>query len=168
MRKLSILKALVDFIWFVNCLPLLLFMLIITVIIFFDVDAIQIFDSIEIDSSMSSWFIKLFMICIDILCGVLVYSFHLFRMTLGCFRRRKPFDNLVITNFDKIGKLLFGLGIVCTVLFFCVHLYFKSRLTINLGITPYVFMACLGLFFMVLSEVFKIAKTAREENELTV
>ncbi|MGR7812960.1 DUF2975 domain-containing protein [Lacinutrix undariae] len=168
MRKLSILKALIDFIWFVNCLPFLLFMLIITVIVFFDVEAIEIFDSIEIDSSMSPWFIKLFMVCIDILCGVAVYCFYLFRKTLTCFRRRKPFDDLVIDNYNKIGKLLFGLGIVCAVLFFCINLFFKNRFTINLGVTPYLLMSCLGLFFMVLSEAFKIAKTAKEENELTV
>ena len=39
---------------------------------------------------------------------------------------------------------------------------------INLGLTPYLILICLGLFFMVLSEVFKVAKHAKEENELTV
>ena len=29
-------------------------------------------------------------------------------------------------------------------------------------------LICLGLFFMVLSEVFKVAKRAKEENNLTI
>jgi hypothetical protein len=67
-----------------------------------------------------------------------------------------------------MGNLLVATGIAATVLFFVIKLIFESRFEIHLGLTPYVFIVCLGLFFMVLSEIFKIAKTAKQENDLTI
>jgi membrane protease YdiL (CAAX protease family) len=99
---------------------------------------------------------------------VLIYSFFLFRKTLRYFQKVKPFDQKVIRYFNTIGMLLSISGLTASVLTFLSRLVFKNSIEINLGITPYLFLICLGLFFMVLSEVFKVAKHAKEENELTV
>ena len=51
---------------------------------------------------------------------------------------------------------------------FIQQLILTSQFKVYVGISPQIMITCLGLFFMVLSEVFKIAKAAKEENELTV
>ena len=84
------------------------------------------------------------------------------------FQKVKPFHLDVIQNFYKIGYLLIAVGFVGSMLTFVSRLVVKGEFKINLGLTPYLILICLGLFFMVLSEVFKVAKHAKEENELTV
>lgn len=74
----------------------------------------------------------------------------------------------MINNFNKIGILLVASGIVASVLFFVFKLFIENKFEISLGLSPYLLLVCLGLFFMVLSEVFKIAKEAKEENQLTI
>jgi hypothetical protein len=51
---------------------------------------------------------------------------------------------------------------------FLYRLLYKSKFEIDLSFSPFILTLALGLFFMVLSEVFKIARTAKEENELTI
>jgi hypothetical protein len=91
-----------------------------------------------------------------------------FRKTLRYFQKVKPFHDEVIANFYKIGYLLTGIGLGSSVLFFLMRILFENKFKIHLGLSPYLMLVCLGLFFMVLSEVFKVAKHAKEENELTV
>ncbi|WP_414692206.1 DUF2975 domain-containing protein [Olleya sp. UBA1516] len=37
-----------------------------------------------------------------------------------------------------------------------------------MGFSSFLIMLCFGLFFMVLSEVFKVAKYTKQENDLTI
>ena len=83
MKKLYILKSLVDFVWYVTCIPLIPLTLFFAVYMFFDKEIIQLFFKLEL----------------------------------------------------------------------------------HLGISPYLSLICLGLFSMVLSELFKVVK---KENELTI
>ena len=169
MKKLVILKSLVDFIWIVTCIPLMPVMLFFCVFMFVNPETVDIFFDNEktvLDSSQLS--IQLFMLISVALIFVGIYCFYLFRKTLRYFQKVKPFHKDVISNFYKIGYLLSGIGVLGTVLVFVGRLVLKSELKINFGISPYLVTICLGLFFMVLSEVFKVAKQAKEENELTV
>jgi hypothetical protein len=59
-------------------------------------------------------------------------------------------------------------GISSSILFFVFRLFSDSKFQMSLGLTPYIFVICLGLFFMILSEVFMVAKHAKDENELTI
>lgn len=169
MRKLIILKSLVDFIWIVTCIPGILILLFFAVFIFVDPDALNVL--FKIDSSIletSTVAIQIFGLLFLILALVSIYCVYLFRKTLRYFQKVQPFHDDVIQNFYKLGYLLSGIGISASVLFFLSQLVFKSQLKINLGLSPYLILICLGLFFMVLSEVFKVAKYAKEENDLTV
>ncbi|REG89122.1 DUF2975 domain-containing protein [Winogradskyella sediminis] len=169
MRKLIILKSLIDFVWIVTCIPGILICLFLAVYMFVAPESLNLFldaDDSIIETSVLS--VQLFGLVFIVLGFVTIYCVYLFRKTLRYFQRVKPFHADVITNFYKIGYLLTGVGIIASVLIFLGQLVFTSQLKINLGLSPYLMLICLGLFFMVLSEVFKVAKKAKEENELTV
>ncbi len=169
MRKLIILKSLVDFIWIVSCIPgigLVLFFMVFMFVnpeslhLIFDID-----DSVLLTSKLNT---QIFGLVIATLALVGIYCFYLFRKTLRYFQQIKPFHEVVITNFYKIGYLLSAIGLTGTLVIFFARLVIKNEFKINFGFSPYVLLICLGLFFMVLSEVFKVAKHAKEENELTI
>lgn len=169
MRKLTILKSLIDFIWFVTCIPAILFLMFFAVYIFIEPEALNlILDTEDSVIEVSTITIQLFGLLFIALGLVTIYCVYLFRKTLRYFQKVKPFHEEVIANFYKLGYLLSGVGIASSVLFFLARLIFESEFKIQLGLSPYVMLICLGLFFMVLSEVFKVAKYAKEENDLTV
>ena len=100
------------------------------------------------------------------------YALYLFRKTLTLFKDYKFFDDQVIINFDRIGKAIITGFFITTI---PIYLYTMFTETVFLlkndeswftGDT--LFTLVLGLFFIVLSEVFRSAKTMQEENDLTV
>lgn len=169
MRKLQILKALVDFIWIVTCIPGLILLLLFVLFVFFRPDYLSVhFDIGNSGANFSDIEVRAMILLFIVLAVISIYCFYLFRKTIRYFQRIKPFHLDVIQNFYKIGYLLIGVGIAGSVLTIVSRLVFKGEFKINLGLTPYLILVCLGLFFMVLSEVFKVAKHAKEENDLTV
>lgn len=168
MKKLNILKTLVDILWIVSGIPLVPLTLFFAVYMFFDDEILKLFNVIDDGVIITPWSLKILVLLVIALVLISVYSFYLFRKTLRYFLRRNPFDDFVISTYNKIGNLLMISGIAGSILSFGFHLFFKSSLALNFGFSPYIFVICLGLFFMVLSETFKVAKTAKEENELTI
>lgn len=169
MRKLTILKSLIDFVWIFTCIPAILILLFLAVYMFIErVSLNLIFDSEESIVETSVLAVQIFGLLFVIVGFVTIYCVYLFRKTLRYFQKVKPFHIDVIENFYKIGYLLSGIGIASSVLFFLAQLFFKNEFKIHLGLSPYIMLISLGFFFMVLSEVFKVAKDAKEENELTV
>ncbi|WP_044404797.1 DUF2975 domain-containing protein [Lacinutrix sp. Hel_I_90] len=168
MKKLIILKSLVDFIWIVTCIPLIPLTLFISVYMFFNDEVLKVFNVLNQGVIITPWYLKVFVLLIALLLFVSIYSFYLFRKTLRFFQKRKPLDDFVIINYKKIGNLLMVSGCSGSLISFGFHLFLKQRLQLNFGLGPYLFLVCLGLFFLVLSETFKVAKEAKEENELTV
>ena len=168
MRKLIILKSLVDFIWIVSVIPVIGLLLFFSVYIFINPDVIKlIFDSDSTQLSTGLW-AKVFALILIISALIVMYCFYLFRKTLRYFQKVKPFHTDVIMNFNRIGILLAISGTLSIVILFIAQLVVFSKFKVALGLTPNVILICLGLFFTVLSEVFKVAKQAKEENELTI
>ena len=169
MRKLIILKSLVDFVWIVTCIPMLLLMAFFTVYMFIDPNALDIvFDEMTFSNTAPNYAKQIFGLLYIIMVSLLIYCLFIFRKTLRYFQKIKPFHIDVIRNFYKIGYLLSGIGVFGSLLFFIARLVSQGQFKINLGLSPFILLVCLGLFFMILSEVFKVAKQAKEENELTV
>jgi hypothetical protein len=169
MRKLIILKSLIDFVWILTCIPLIPMVLFFVVMTFMDSDIIRVLPGYgQEDGEIGGWPVKLTILIGGLVIYVNIYCVYLFRKTLRYFQKVKPFHNRVITNFGIIGNFLCYSGLVSLVLAIISAVYFKSEIKINLGFSPYLFITGLGLFFMVLSEVFKVAKHAKEENELTI
>ena len=169
MRKLIILKSLIDFIWIVSCLPLIPIGLFFSVYMFFNESVAKIpFNLNDSEIINPDPELKVFLLLLIALIFVVIYCIFIFRKILRLFLQRKAFDITVINNFNKIGILLVTSGIIASVLFFIFKLFFENNFELSLGLIPYLLLVCLGLFFMVLSEVFRIAKQAKEENELTI
>ncbi|WP_179351138.1 DUF2975 domain-containing protein [Winogradskyella vidalii] len=169
MRKLVILKSLIDVVWILTCIPSILLCLFLMVYMFVAPESLSLF--VDINDSIfetSTLAIQMFGLIFIVLALATIYCVYLFRKTLRYFQKVKPFHKVVIANFYKIGYLLSGIGIVSSALVFTAQLVFKSEFKIHLGLSPYLMLICLGLFFMVFSEVFRVAKYAKEENDLTV
>ena len=168
MKKLSVLKNLIDFIWIVSCIPLAILLIAFSIYMFFDSEILRIMNT-TIDGDVNSqWYLKLFVLFFVALVLVTIYCFYLFRKALRYYQKRKPFDSFVIHTYHKIGKLLVITSVLGGITSFVFNLVFKSELMISLGFSPYFFGACLGLFFMVLSETFIIAKKSKEDSDLTI
>lgn len=89
------------------------------------------------------------------------------RETLNDLSEGKYFTSLVISNFNKIGKLfiLCGIGSVLVKFILGLILNFSLRVGIDSALVLFIIT---GLFFMFLSEVFAKGKHLKEENDLTI
>ena len=168
MKKLNILKTIVDIFWIFS-LPIIPFVLIAIPYIFivdnfsfldfkimgFDMETIDFPTKMMLVSSMISYLI-------------LIYCVYIFRKIVEYFVRNKIFDNLVLKNLNKMGVLL----IICSFLegipSMLYGVFYNEEITIEFGFSPFILLLCMGLFFMILSEIFKISKTMKEENQLTI
>jgi hypothetical protein len=164
---LIVLKSLIDFVWIVTCIPAILILSFFAVYMFVDPVSLDFFFD-KVDSEAPKLTIQILGLLLVVIFFIGIYCLYIFRKTLRYFKQAKPFHIDVINNFNRIGRLLSAIGVGGALLFFVARLILKNQLTINLGLSPYVLLICLGLFFMVLSEVFKVAKHAKEENDLTV
>ncbi len=173
MRKLWILKTILDFLFIILimlgailalCFGLFLFSGDVKMLsIFFTVKDIKGVNTIGETEAF------LMLIIIMIVYGLFVYSIFVLRKIIRLFTRMKLFEPYVIKGFHRMG--------LCFVLIAClsnipVFLYkiFQGNIYIEFhsGLGSFLSVLCLGLFFMILSTIFKIAKHAKEENELTI
>ncbi|MDT0295283.1 DUF2975 domain-containing protein [Mesonia ostreae] len=169
MRKLILLKSLVDFIWIVTGVPAILLGIALIPCLFIYTSIFETFSILPEETLVTNNFLVQFMVLILILSFLSsMYSFYLFRKIIRYFQKAQPFDLFVINSFNKIGWILSIAGLVSSITLILLRLMLESRITIRLGATPYLIMICLGLFFMVLSETFRVAKNQKEENELTI
>ena len=170
MRKLQILKTLVDLFWFFSIIAIV-FLIIFIPFMFFTNQVIDIpikingGEIIVIDLST-----KFLLLVAVISYFFFVYGIFELRKVLSLFQKRIIFDAEVITLLDKTGKSFFLASIISTIAVLAYSIINKPEVSIEFGgdFSSFLFTSSLGLFFMVLSEVFKIAKNMKEENELTI
>ncbi|MDG2194980.1 MAG: DUF2975 domain-containing protein [Polaribacter sp.] len=168
MKKIKILKYLVDFIWIITApigVPLIL--LCIPAIFFYDFTDLNI-EIHGIELVVQDLYSKILIVVFLFNFLLVIYSLHLFRKSLTYFLKAKIFDTVVIHSFGKTGNLLLLSGVISVILSIISSLYFESKMTLEFGLNSHLTTIGLGLFFMVLSEVFQIAKTAKTENDLTI
>lgn len=104
---------------------------------------------------------------IVVLYYVYIKAINLLRKSLGDLSSGNYFSELVINNFNKIGKLFL---ISCMIEFFgkiVFGILLKQKFTLGLDSSIFLFLI-MGLFFLFLSEVFAKAKKIEEENDLTI
>lgn len=99
-----------------------------------------------------------------------VYAIYLFKKIINLFIKRKIFDHQVILNLSRIGKIFIMVTLITNGLefIFKVTTTQKAEIMISSGFDSFLFTIALGLFFIIMSEVFKISKKLKEENELTI
>lgn len=170
MKKLQILKSLLDLFWFFSLISAVA---IIVFIPFYltgnDGDIPVKIKGQEI--SNADLFSKI-VIIVNILSGLLfVYSVYLLRKIVTYFQKRDIFNADVIRYFGLIGKLIIASALISNIALFIFNAVKRNHLGLSLdfgGYDSFILSICLGLFFMVIGEVFKIAKNMKEENELTI
>ena len=167
MKKINILKAIVDYLWIVTVpIGTLLIIAFIPAIFFIDFDGKSLdFLDISIEENVYSKLLYAIKAATYLL---ILYAFHLFRNVLRFFQRVKIFDPKVIEIFTQIGNLLIIAGIVSFAISIILRVSFQGRISFTFGFNNDIVLVGLGLFFQILGEVFKIAKAAKEENELTI
>jgi hypothetical protein len=112
----------------------------------------------------------LMMVALVIGLGFFTYALYLFRKVLTLFEKKKIFHDDVIKNFDQIGKAIIIGYFVMAVPYMLYVLLTENRVDISVefGLNESILVLGAGLFFIVLSEVFLVAKNIKEENDLTV
>jgi hypothetical protein len=168
MGKINILKAIVDFIWIIAVPIAAPATVIILILINFDGFSDLNFQFVGIELKLNSIFSKLLLTLLGISFLLQIYSLHIFRKVLRYFKQVKIFDDFVISSFNKIGKILIISGTSILVIGFVGRIYLENQIIISVGFHPYLIVIVLGLFFQVLSEIFKIAKSQKQENDLTI
>jgi hypothetical protein len=170
MKKLQILKAILDFFWFFSLVSGIGILIFIAFYLFHpDMDIpLQIKGQLLAANTLPS---KLFIFA-NVISGILfLYSIYLLRKVVGYFQKSEIFKSEVVKNFNLIGILIISSSLVSHLSLFTFTLINKVQLALSIEFGSYnsfLISISLGLFFMVISEVFKIAKNIKEENELTI
>lgn len=171
MKKLYLLKALVDLLWFFSILTT------IAIVIFIPIALIETFDKTSLEEMSGKGIVpsdlttKLLLLGLVLAYFCFVYGLFLFRKVLALFSKKQIFDSEVIVMLNKIGIAFISASVIASLVKLASHIYDVERIqsAIEGGFfDSFLFSASLGLFFMVLSEVFSMGKNMKEENELTI
>jgi hypothetical protein len=167
MRKLNFLKAIIDFTWIMS-------MITVPVVIFFVGILFYTNESFGMPIHINGNKISVVetkdkIIVVLLLCSylLLLYGLFLFKKVLFAFQRRKVFHEENCLNFNKIGIILIISALISGIPMF-LYKFYQKEFELEIGLNGYILMIALGLFFMILSELFQIAKKQKEENELTI
>jgi len=170
MRKLTILKAFIDFFWIMAIIASPLILILIGFIIIIDSSLLGKHNlyiyGMFIDNFTGSSKIVIILPMIAYL--ISIYCLYLFRKILSHLKNLELFHDFVITKMNTIGNLLTLTAILNAIPKFIYKQVYENKINLDFGMNPIIVAICLGLFFMILSEIFKIAKNAKEENDLTV
>ena len=167
MKKLNFLKTIVDYIWILSiiCYPLIIVVCATMLISNNPIDLpIKIAgNSIELNTFWN----KIGLIISLLNFGLMLYALYNFKKVLLNFKIKLIFEVETCNLLDKIGNIIIyssGLYVITELLL----IFSKNSVSIEFGFGPFLYLMALGLFFMVLSEVFLIGKQIKEDNELTI
>ena len=169
MRKLSILKALLDLFYFFAILSIVFITVLGAMMLFGYSDIPVKIKGQEI--TVTGWDSKMLLIVVFVSFLLFLYAIYLLRKVIHHFVKREIFYDPVIAYLNTIGLCLIGATLLQNVSLFFYNLLHRNNIGVEFGVggfDSFLLSIGLGLFFMVLSEVFKIAKNLKEENELTV
>ena len=167
MKKINILKAIVDLLWIFS-MPVVLIIIGVSFTTFF-VDLSDL--NIELDTiniNQNDLFSKILFVISSLNYLLLILALYFFRKVLTNFVRVRVFEEVVISSFKKIGNLLTFSGFISLIISIIGKIYFEQKVSLEFGLNQHLVIICLGLFFLVLSEIFKIAKNTKQENDLTI
>jgi hypothetical protein len=167
MKKINILKTIVDLLWIFS-MPVVLIIIGVSFATFFvDLSDLNI-ELNTININQNDPFSKILFIVSSLNYLLLIVALYFFRKVLTNFVRARVFEEVVISSFKKTGNLLTFSGFISLILSIIGKIYFEQKVSLEFGLNQHLVIICLGLFFLVLSEIFKIAKNAKQENDLTI
>ena len=167
MKKINILKTIVDLLWIFS-MPVVLIIIGVSFTTFFvDLSDLNI-ELNTINMNQNDLFSKILFVVSSLNYLLLILALYFFRKVLTNFVRVRVFEEVVISSFKKIGNLLTFSGFISLIISIIGKIYFEQKVSLEFGLNQHLVLICLGLFFLVLSEIFKIAKNAKQENDLTI
>jgi hypothetical protein len=167
MKKINILKTIVDLLWIFS-MPVVLIIIGVSFATFFvDLSDLNI-ELNTININQNDPFSKILFIVSSLNYLLLIVALYFFRKVLTNFVRARVFEEVVISSFKKTGNLLTFSGFISLILSIIGKIYFEQKVSLEFRLNQHLVIICLGLFFLVLSEIFKIAKNAKQENDLTI
>lgn len=166
MRKLNFLKGIVDFVWITTLFssPFLLFFMVAVLI-----DSEPLGIPLEVNGTILEVVDLKTKVLFGFLCisaSLIIYGLFLFRKLLRLFQLRIIFDKEIVSLMKRLGFVIILSALLGGIPNFILEII-KNNISLSLGLNPFVLLFSLGLFFLVLSEVFTIAKSIKEENDLT-
>ncbi|WP_074722066.1 DUF2975 domain-containing protein [Flavobacterium frigoris] len=171
MKKLTYLKFFINLFFFASIVSSISLLFNLSKVLF-DYKIQRPFQIENIDLLLSGVNLKIVLSFITISSFVLIYGIYLLKKVVLLFMENKIFDDQVILLLNKIGKVLILSTILKEIPILCFKIFSFQEIGIgskNVNYIGFHFpIITLALFFMVLSEVFKIAKNLKDENELTV
>lgn len=167
MRKLNILKAIVDFVWIMSWIILPIIIIVSITMLFIDLPIKTTLTINESELMPDSTYDKIALPIGIVYLGLFIYILFFFRKLLVNFKKLIIFDVANEELLDKIGNLILLNAILYIIIDFIIQAI-NGKLSIEIGYGPFLSLLGLGLFFKVLAEVFKMGRTYKEENELTI
>ena len=166
MKRLNLLKTIVDIIWYLSIPTLFIF---VGFVLYMSWTG-QAFTSTLYGSMIDlGGFQLVVVLCLSLITyGLLIYSLYLFRKVLQEFKKLQLFNQTVINLLLQIGKLVITAGILMFITKFLTKYWSFNKITVSLSPNDLLIYGGIGAFFLVLSEVFDRARLLKEENELTV
>lgn len=170
MRKLNILKTVLDLFWFFTLFAILGMLIFIPFYLFSsDVDIPIKIKGQEISANT---ILAKIVVIVNVISGLLFfYSIYLLRKLVGLFQKREIFSDEVVRLFNLIGKLVIASSVMSSISLFIYNAVERNHLGLSLDFGSYdllLISISLGLFFMVISEIFKIAKNMKEDSDLMI
>ena len=170
MRKLNFLKTVLDLFWLFSLITGVGLLVFIPIYLFgSDVDIPIKFKGQEI---ITKTIFTKFIVVAYIISGLFfIYSIYLLRKVVILFTKKEIFNDEVVKLFNIIGKLIIISSIISTLSLFIYNVVERNQVGLSLdfgGYDSFLISISLGLFFMVISEIFKIAKNMKEESDLMI
>ncbi|WP_172914549.1 DUF2975 domain-containing protein [Capnocytophaga canis] len=159
MRKIFILKTILDLLFILSIFGVLIF------ISFFLEETIRVNGY---DVTADTLFAKIVLWLWYIGYLLFIYILYLFRKTAYLFLRVRIFNEKVVKNLNKIGILLIIITICTDISLMIYSVIERKNIGLRLDTNPVLFKIAVGLLFMTLSEVLKISTKMKEENDLTI
>jgi hypothetical protein len=166
MRKLNFLKGIVDFVW-ITMLIKIPFLLFFIVMVLIDSEPLDV--PIKVNGTILEVVDLRTKVLFGFLCisaSLIIYGLFLFRKLLRLFQLKIIFDLEIVILMKRLGFVIILSALLGGIPNFILEIV-KNNISLSLGLNPFVLLFSLGLFFLVLSEVFVIAKHLKEENDLT-
>ena len=167
MRKLKILKSLVDFLFITTSCAVPILIIGIPAVFMLSENITS--DFLKIDVAEKITIMHRFFIAILLLSYLLIYyTIYKFRVVLSEFVRARIFTEKVINNLKTAGNVLMISGLLMIISEVGLKLAIESKISFEFGISTQFLCICFGLFFVVLSEIFRVSKSMKQENDLTI
>jgi len=170
MKKLNILKSILDIFWLFSILGAVALVIFLPFYLFGS--AVDIPIKIKGQLIATNTLFSKIIVFVNVISGLLfLYSIYSLRKAVGLFQKGEIFNEEIVRLFNLIGQLVIVSSLISNVSLFIYKFVVKDQadLTLDLGsYDSFLISISLGLFFMVISVIFKIATRMKEENELTI